>query len=305
MLDQRPAPWRPGDSIAVAQLTPVSRCERMRARRDRLAEAAGREYAPVRFILVEVEDLGPYGGLGITVRYRGDAEGEFRCSVTGYPDGPPYACSSADTGGDSTGRTREESRALQVRVLATWMDANPEVTVCLAGLAKSSSRDTPTAPDLELRRPARSDLHAIGRLLSDRYPTRVAPYCVPARDGHPTSALDELHLRAERRRECEALRSSVAAAESRGASPRETDRILGAGAMSNCYPSPAELVDPYGRPAARLAISAPAFQTHGPARVMMSPSFHTSRREYQLCSFERLEDGWAATPECESSVYSH
>lgn len=99
MLDRRwPAPWAPGDSITTAQLTPASRCARMQERRGMLAEATEREPTPVRFILLEVVRVDPSGDVHLSARYRGDAEGEFRCSSDRGNARIPYRCTVPDPG---------------------------------------------------------------------------------------------------------------------------------------------------------------------------------------------------------------
>jgi|GEM_PF-4907599 len=203
------------------------------------------------------------------------------------------------------GQSVETHRDLQLALLGSWMDENPGLSVCITGVAKPVTWKTPVVPDAEIPRPSKSDLDAIATQLGVRYPTRVSPYCIPVRDGRPTSELHELLRRAERAAECSAVRSLVIDAEARGASPEEINEIFRSRSTSSCYPSSRSLVDPYGARAVRLAISSPLILDDGSAMLLMAPSYTTSRNDYLFCSYERRGEAWSPAGGCERVTYTH
>ncbi len=205
----------------------------------------------------------------------------------------------------ASGQSVEDVRGLQLSVLASWMDTNPGVVVCIAALSKPSTWQTPFVPEADIPAPSPSELAELESRLSPRYPGRVVPYCVPVRDGLRPSALDELLRRAERREECDSIRSAVAEADARDAPPEEINELFRTSSLGRCYPSNRSLVGPYGRRAAQLAVSTALFQTQGSAMVLMAPSFLTSRNNYLFCSFEQVGATWSQTPDCELVTYTH
>jgi len=209
------------------------------------------------------------------------------------------------TSAPASGQSVEDVREIQLIALGTWMDSNPGVAVCLAGLAKPSSWTTPVAPDADIPAPTPSELSELRSQLAARFPTRVVSHCIPVRDGIPTNALDELLQRTERRGECESLRSSVVEAETRGAPQAEIVGLLRAGSFASCFPSNRSLMGPYGERAATLAISMPLFRTEGSALLVVAPSFRTSANSYLFCSFEQRGARWVSPQDCEQVTYTH